>query len=1123
MMDSNGKFQQGRHFWKSLDELHDSEEFREWVSREFPEGASMIEGVERRSFMKVMAASFGLAGMGIAGCRRPEEAIMPYGRSPEEIIPGIPNYYSTSLPGPHGNQPLIVESHQSRPTKVEGNPSYEPSGGATDIYAQASLLDLYDPDRAKASYAKSVEGIGKDESVNWKKLPQSEVFGELDKLVENGKVAILADKSSSPSREMLASLIKDKGFTWAEYEAIDFSSPAIALGKALNSSGAVRAIPKLGEAKRILSIDCDFIGGREPMELPNSRGFAKGRKAHDANDARKMSRLYSVESDLTRTGAAADHRLRLQSSRMVAFANALAALILDLSDDEETLSELKSRGKLNGVNPKWLEEAAKDLVDRKEKGDALVLAGSHLPAEVHVLVYAINQALGANGETIEYVSLPANQSSDLADLVKLLEAGEVETLVFLGGNPVYATSSSMDWEKLTKKVPNKIRFGSRIDETSSLCDRHVGASHYLESWGDGRTWDHSSYVPVQPLVSPLFDTISELDFLARLAGLKKGSHGIVRETFLELSNGASFDDFLRKGILELETEAISGNLDYSSLADYESSASEGSSSSALELLLVPDFHTWDGRYANNGWMQECPDPMSKLTWDNAILVSPSLAKDLEKKHSGLSLLPNPTMLNGAGQIASDNAVFNRGGQDAPVVRIESGDSAFEGPLYVMPGLADNTLIATLGMGRQAAGRVGEGCGYSAYDVLPLNGSRILSGVKVIPTGARRILANVQEHWSMEGRAIVREGTVDEFRKDNSFAAKMGSESHSPPIYGWDKDKDVKFKAQTTPRGNSSYEHPDHTYENSDEFGLHQWAMSIDLNLCSGCNACVVACQSENNIPVVGKDQVLRGREMHWIRLDRYFSSAEDKEPEDLPSDVQVSFQGVACMHCETAPCESVCPVNATVHDEEGLNAMAYNRCVGTRYCANNCPYKVRRFNFFDWNKRAEGEYYKGPFGEKNPTLPSMAKNPDVTVRMRGVMEKCTYCVQRIQEAKIQTKVDAHNRKKLSTGKDGADLEFTRSELKVPDGTIKTACQQVCSADAIVFGDISDTESEVYKLKNNPRDYSVLGYLETRPRTTYLARIRNPNPAMPDTFAQPHSAAEYHHKAHPVHHGHDDKH
>jgi Fe-S-cluster-containing dehydrogenase component len=489
---------------------------------------------------------------------------------------------------------------------------------------------------------------------------------------------------------------------------------------------------------------------------------------------------------------------------------------------------------------------------------------------------------------------------------------------------------------------------------------------------------------------------------------------------------------------------------------------------------------------------------------------------LESKHAGLGLLPKPTMLNKSGQIAPDAAQFDGGKQKAPVVTVRMGDRSITAPLYVQPGLADFTLVATLGHGRSNVGRVGQGTG---YDVTPLlsDESLVLTGVSIEPTGDFEILANVQEHWSMEGRAIVREANVDEYAADPGFASHMGAESHSPPMWGKDQGKSLAEKATTTPRGNSAYEHPDHTYEKSDVFGIHQWGMTIDLNQCTGCSACVVACQSENNIPVVGKDQVLRGREMHWIRLDRYFSSTA-RDGAEIPSDVQVSFQGVACMHCETAPCETVCPVNATVHDEEGLNAMAYNRCVGTRYCANNCPYKVRRFNFFDWNKRKTDELYQGPIGDQNDSLVDMGKNPDVTVRMRGVMEKCTYCVQRIQESKIRTKVNAQQSAKYKTGEDGSKLKLEVKDLKVPDGTIKTACQQVCPSDAIVFGDISDPNSEVSKLKNNPRDYSVLGYLNTRPRTTFLAKVRNPNPKMPDFASSPHSAREYHDAAHPSHHG-----
>ena len=1112
---TNGKLT-GARYWKSLDGYADQPGFNEWLEGEFPEGASLApNGVERRGFMKLMAASFGLAGIGITGCRRPEQAIMPYGRAPENVIPGIPSYFTTSLPGAHGNQPLVVESHQFRPTKVEGNPSYTPAGGASDVYAQAGVLDLYDPDRSKDSFRR-VE-TGEDKTVSWKKVSKAEVEKELKELLAGeGKVAVLANKSSSPSRGKLASTLREKGVLWAEYEAIDFSGPEKALGSALGLDGGLRVVPKLDAAKRILSIDSDFLSCREPNELVNNRGFSKGRKVLDKSDAKKMNRLYSVEADLTRAGAAADHRLRLAPSQMVSFANALAAELLG-DAPAEVAEQLKTRGAKCGVDPKWVKEAAKDLAEHK--GEALVLAGNHLPAEAQVLVYTVNQALGAPGKTVEYLETPADESKGIADLASALEAGEITTLIFLGGNPVYAAPGSLDWQALLKKVEKTVRFGVSLDETSSLSDLHVAASHYLETWGDGLTWDQSAYLPVQPLLAPLFNTFSELDFLALLAGDSKDSHALIQATFKERAKGVPFDDFLRKGVLEQKIPVVAPELALTALAEFKESVLPAApSEKALDLFLTPDFHTWDGRYANNGWMQECPEPMSKLTWDNAILVSPVLARELEAKHKGLRLLPKPTMLNENGTIAPDTAVFDQGRQDAPVVRLKLSEDAFiEGPLHVQPGLADYALVASLGMGRTTVGRVGEGAGFSAYPLLGVDGSRIVSGLSLVPVdGKRGTLANVQEHWSMEGRAIVRETTVNGFEKDESFAAKMGAESHSPRIFGHESNKSVGDKAISTPRGYSAHEHPDHVYENSDVPGLHQWGMSIDLNLCTGCNACVVACQSENNIPVVGKDQVLRGREMHWIRLDRYFSSTE-REGAEIPSDVQVNFQGVACMHCETAPCEQVCPFNATVHDEEGLNSMAYNRCGGTRYCANNCPYKVRRFNFFDWNKRRTDELYDGPLGEKNPELANLGKNPDVTVRMRGVMEKCTYCVQRIQESKIRTKVNAQREAKFASGEDGAALKVSRQDLKVPDGTIKTACQQVCSADAIVFGDVSDPDSEVSKLKNNPRDYALLGYLNLRPRTSYLARVRNPNPAMPDKYRydKPHSYMEYKKAAYPA--------
>jgi len=1113
----------GKRYWKSLNDYSESPQFRDWVEREFPQGASMLDGVERRGFMKLMAASFGLAGLGLTSCRRPEHAILPYGKSPEELIPGVPNYYATSMPTHCGFLPLIAESHQGRPTKIEGNPSYLPFGGSTDIYAQASVLNLYDPDRAKGSFERESVQVGDASSSRWKKIGSQDALSKIKDWSTDGKVAILAESSFSAARNHLSAELEKKGVLWAEHDTLSSNSIEKELGQALGQKLPIRTIPKLQKVSRVLSLDCDFMG-REPYALANSRNFMSGRKVLKPSDAHKMNRLYSVESDLTLTGGVADHRLRLESSHFVSFSALLAAEVLKLGKkkDQPLIEHLSKIGKSSAAHIEWIQKCALDL--RTKPNRSLVLAGKHLPIEVHLAAFAINQSLGSIGKSVDYLSVPGTSSVQLSDLVASIENGEVDSLILLGGNPIHSTSGFIDWSEVLGKVKRSARIGFSLDESSQLCDLHIGQSHFLECWDLGQTWDQTAIIPTQPLLAPLFDTLSDLEFLLGLNDSDQSTHDFVKNLNAESNNQSDHDymDFLRLGVRKTSTQKLSKEADPQKALLALDAKDFTPAEDSLEVLLVPDFHALDGRFINNGWMQECPHPITKLTWDNALLISPVLAKSLEKDYPNLGLLPKPTMLNKNGQIAPDNAVFDNGYQKAPVVRISLSDDKFiEGPLYVQPGLADQTIVASLGMGRKNTGRVGHGTGYDAFPLLSEDGNRIISDISLKPTGEYQILANTQEHWSMEGRAIVREANLNEYVEDEDFAHHMGAESHSPPIWGKDQDKDYKHKSQTTPRGNSAYEHPDHNYEHSDTPGLHQWGMAIDLNQCTGCSACVVACQSENNIPIVGKDQVLRGREMHWMRLDRYYSSTE-REGTDIPSDVQVSFQGVSCMHCETAPCESVCPVNATVHDEEGLNAMAYNRCVGTRYCANNCPYKVRRFNFFDWNKRNINELYKGPLGEENDPLPSMGKNPDVTVRMRGVMEKCTYCVQRIQEAKIRIKVKAQRKAKLTTGLDGSEMKLETKDIKVPDGTIRPACQQVCPSDGVAFGDLSDPDSRVSQLTNDPRNYSVLGYLNTRPRTTYLAKVRNPNPQMPDYSASPHAAREYHDKAHPSHHG-DDHH
>ena len=1092
----------GPRYWKSLDDLAETPAFKDWVEREFPAGASEMEGVNRRQFMKVMAASFGLAGLGMTGCRRPEQVILPYSKQPENVIPGVPIYYTTSQPGSRDSIPLIVETHSGRPTKVEGNPSFKPYGGATTLYAQASILDLYDPDRATKS------------SQGGPKLTMSVVRDRLSALhnqySENGGAGLLflAEPSSSPSRLKLVNKIK-KSFpkaVWTEYSAVDSTGSERVAQSLLGKS--LRSIPHFEKAKRVLSLDCDFLSGADG-HTAFVRSYADSRRVKNSKDAKGMSRLYSVESTLSSTGSAADHRLRLSASQINSFVALIGAEILSQTGgDRNLVASLKVLGGGYDLDEKWVKECASDLVEKS--GKSIVMAGDHLPKEVHATVYAINEALKA---PISYVEVPKVEDG-IARAVEQLNTGNVETLFVIGGNPVYNAPADLDWSAAQSKAANSVYFGYAANETSKAASVFIAQSHYLESWGDCRTFD-GTLLPVQPMIEPLFETFNELEILSLLVGSEKSdAYSIVRETFEE-QGGSNFNKFLSDGLLEGSAYKVSKlNLDPTGVVSaLEAAALDRAPLSAtnLEVRFKPSSHSGDGRYANNGWLMECPDAMTKLTWDNAILISPRLAKELEQR-DGIQIFPNKSPMNkksdffeGAkGTLQSNKAVFKRGKEQAVVARLTLNGRTIVAPIHVLPGMANYTIELPLGMGRTEVGRVGRGVGFNAYKVRESDSTSVAVGATLELTEETYNLANTQEHWSMEGRAIVREGTAEYYNKHPDFATKMGVESHAPANYGKDDSKTLQQKASNQYRGNSAYDHPKFTdpppnvnawkgKEARAKFpDAQQWGLAIDMNTCFGCSACVVACQSENNIPIVGKDQVLRGREMHWMRIDRYFSAKEYKQ-EEVPEDVQVSFMGVSCQHCENAPCEQVCPVNATVHDRQGLNVMAYNRCVGTRYCANNCPYKVRRFNFFDWNKRQIGEFYKGPLGPVDePELHKMQKNPNVTVRMRGVMEKCTYCTQRIEAAKIDQKRIA-----------GAS-----GNVKVPDGKIKTACQQVCPTDAITFGDISDPNSEVSKMKASDRNYSVLGYLNVRPRTTYLARLRNPNPKMPDAYKKPYAYSQY---------------
>ncbi len=1080
----------GPQYWRSLDEVADTPAFREWLHQEFPSGASELEGVDRRQFLKLMGASFAFAGLGLSGCRQPEGHILPYSKQPERLIPGVPVFYASSMPNAWDSIPLIAQTHEARPTKLEGNPSYPAYRGGTNAFAQASVLDLYDPDRATEHLDPSGQVLSK---AKLQDLLLS-VYRRYSATQGEG-LAFLAEPSSSPSRARLLKSLKASfpKALWVEYDPINSNVSQKAL-KALTGK-PLRPKYSLAKADRILALESDFLQS-EPASLGYMRDFTARRKVKEANQADQMNRLYSVESVFSLTGGMADHRLRLSLSHLPAFSALLAAEVLRRTGaSKEEVGFFEEKGQGIQVDRTWISACADDLV--AHAGRSLVIPGVDAPSSVHQLALRINQALGAIHHTVEYLNVPELPSQDFAHLATAAREGKINTLVVVNGNPAYNAPAHLDWPSLQKSVPQVLRYGYYVDETSILGATHIAASHYLESWGDGRTWD-GTFVPVQPMILPLFDGMSELEFLGwLLQGKGIDAYAFVRETFDGIrateASGLSFEQWLAEGVcLQVAFQPSEPTFKLSALkselnkVDFTVPALDAQN---IELRLLPSSQVWDGRYANNGWLQECPEPMTRLTWDNVILIGPRLAEELGST-SGVQLIPDPSVLNKEGQLRPQFNHIKLGKEEAFIAELTVDGRTVSGPVHVHPGLADFTVAVALGYGRTQAGRVGNKVGFDAYPLKLQEDSLCFVGASLTPTQKIYRLANVQHHWSMEGRAIVREANLEEYQAHSNFAKHMGLEAHAPANLGPDAKKPFSEVVRNIPRGNSMYDTP--VFK-----GPQQWGMVIDLGSCTGCSACVVACQSENNIPIVGKDQVARGREMHWLRLDRYFSSG--RAVDELPEDPQVSFMGMMCQHCELAPCETVCPVNATVHDDQGLNVMAYNRCVGTRYCANNCPYKVRRFNFFDWNKREIGHFYEGPMGPAGmPELHKMQKNPNVTVRMRGVMEKCTYCVQRIESAKIR---------QLAVAKDSPNV-------KVPDGTIKTACQQVCPSEAITFGDVADPSTAVSQARSSDLAYSVLGYLNVRPRTFYLARLRNPNPKMPDYAKQPLSRIEY--EAHGAH-------
>jgi len=983
----------GKKYWRSLDELAGTPEFKEWLHREFPQGASEWDNSwSRRSFLTLMGASMALAGL--AGCRRPVEKIVPYVHAPEEVMPGIPLHYATTMPFGASNYGVVVESHEGRPTKIEGNKQHPSSRGKTNSQMQAAILDMYDPDRAPYILNKGAQS-------DWAKFVTwwQEQYLALEKTGGKG-LAVLSEPFASPTmarfrRDFLKKFPKAR---WIAWEPINDEN--IYGGVRLATGRDYQPVHHYDKARVVLSLDSDFLMS-ESEAVAASLGFADGRRMKEPTD--DMNRLYVVEPLMTLTGGMADHRLRLRSREVGAFALALAGELQKQGLKIDALRNVTIPA-APGESEKWLQPLAKDLL--RAKGQSVIVAGRRQPANVHAVVLAVNEALGNLGTTVGLADTPdtlRSSTDDFEELVGGMKGGRVEYLFVIGGNPSYDAPVDFDFHAAMKKVPHTIRVGLHPDETGRNVEWNINRAHFLESWGDARAVDGTLSV-TQPMIEPLYGGKSDVEMAALLAtGRDLRGYDVVRETWGGFVKG-NFEDNWKKILHDgamgnSALEAKKPGIDTNRVADTATRLNIKNDHD-LELIFHPCYKVYDGRQANNGWMQELPDPITKISWDNVATMSVATARDLGVKKGDL-------------------------------IRLQVDNREVTMPAWIVPGQAHKTIGVALGYGRMKAGRVGDNVGVDCYALRTAAMPLVAYDLKVSATGETYELADAQHHGSMEGRPIIREATLAEYREDPEFAKEM---VEHPPL-------------------RSPWTEPDYTKG-------YQWGMSIDLTTCTGCNACTIACQAENNIPIVGKTQVGKGREMHWIRVDRYYEGDIDKPA--------MLHQAMPCQQCENAPCEQVCPVAATVHDKEGLNVMVYNRCIGTRYCSNNCPYKVRRFNFFNYTNNY-------------PDTIKMAQNPDVTVRSRGVMEKCSYCVQRINR-----------------GKKAAKLE----NRTVRDGEVVSACQQACPADAIVFGNINDPESRVTKIKKQARDYALLAELNTKPRTTYLAKIRNPNPDLEPPVAKP---------------------
>lgn len=1075
-------------YWRSLEELQTTDAFKEFLAREFPQAASEFpEGVSRRRWMQLMSASFALAGA--AGCRWETEQIVPFASRPEGYVPGAMTHYATSIHWAGAPRRLVVTKYDERPIKVEGNPKSAASGGAADAYTQAATLALYDPDRASRV---SLRDGDQQFTKEWSDF-EAFLAERVEASGDGAGLAILTPPTDSYARFAAIDRVAEKLPAAKFYAHAPLSQENASAGAKLALGQRFRTHYRLADAKVIAAFDADLFGAM-PDSLRMASDFADGRDP-DGGDGEKpsMNRLWAVESCFTTTGAAADHRMPMKSSAVGGYLAQLRDKVKELAenDDHDHAENIyEEEGVTEPTPEQFLAALADDLVHNR--GEAVVVVGPGQPPEVHAIAHELNSQLGAFGKTVLFTDQPAAQTEvgSIEKLTAAIDAGEVETLLVLDGNPAYDAPASVGFAEALKEVPHTARLSVYEDETARLCQWRLPQTHPFEEWGDVIGWDGEVGV-CQPMIEPLLSGRSVLEVLALVAGDKApDARQLVADAVGEEADAMGeqeWNKLLHDGVLE------SSGFDPLTLELAGEGFEAPAAGEGIEVVFTPSTATYDGCLANSGWLQETPDFMTKLTWDNAALVSPATAEELGLEHGKVA------------ELTVDGVTV-------------------KAPVYVMPGQAAGSIAVALGYGRTAAGRVGglvdpetgdaaeglyansisaggfdvplglwvpspaEPVGFDAYPLRPTATTGFVAeGVEVAGTSEDYLLATTQDHHAIDqlgleaiGRRtgeLVRTGSLERYEEDPEFAPHM---SHEVMVHAGGEHR------------------PTEPLWNLREYkGDYAWGMAIDLTKCIGCNACMVACQAENNVPVVGKDQVAKGREMHWIRIDRYFKGTANPEEADDPANFanpEVAYQPVACQQCETAPCEQVCPVAATVHDDEGLNGMSYNRCIGTRYCANNCPYKVRRFNYFRYTKKLY---------EATNELMQLVVNPEVTVRSRGVMEKCTYCTQRISAGRIAAKNEGR---------------------KVRDGEIVTACQQACPTTAIVFGDLRDESSAVRKAHDSPRSYGILTELMTNPRTHFLARIRNPHPmlARPEPVSHHgHGHGDGHGDEHHDDHDHDD--